>query len=519
MPGWPIALIAAAAALTAATIAMLLWTGPGPRAGTGHPAAVRREHLPHRRDEPVRRRVAATAAMAASAGLLLAGLAACGSPSPAVGAAAPVIVDTDMSSDDIMALTYLLERTDISVRAITVEGTGVADGPAGARNVLRLISALGIRRHIPVAFGQPRPLAGTAAFPGAWRATADRMYGLDLPPWPGPAPAGTAVRLLTKTLIGSARPVTVITLGPLTDVALALRNRHALTRKIARIYAMAGAIAVPGNEPVHGRAEWNAYIDPAAARIVLTFGVPMTVIPLDASDSVPITMFFADAVQAHRDTTALRLLAALLNDSSYTQAPVYFWDPLTAVAATDSRVLRQHPGRLIVSQAPGPSYGETTLGTSGAAVTLGGSADAALFARDFLATLNHGRAVTVPSVPGSRRLSVSFDGAHFTYHAPASARPGEMAVRLANRSASRAGGYQLIVGKLGRGKTLSDVTAVIRRGHVTAAPRWFQIMSKLPAPPGADAMWGIALAPGRYALVCVLDASNTLRALTEIRVG
>src|SRR5215472_15238145 len=123
------------------------------------------------------------------------------------------------------------------------------------------------------------------------------------------------------------------------------------------------------------------------------------------------------------------------------------------------------------------------------------------------------------AAPGSQQLSVSFDGAHFTYHAPASAGPGEMAVRLANVSASRSGGYHLIVGKLGRGKTLSDVKAVIRRGHVTAAPRWFQIMSALPAPPGADAVWGIAMGRGRYALVCVVDATNTLRALTEIRVG
>jgi Inosine-uridine preferring nucleoside hydrolase len=79
--------------------------------------------------------------------VMLPGLASCGSGAPPGRAAAtPVIVDTDMSSDDIMALTYLLERTDVSVRAITVEGTGVADGRPGAQNVRRLIRALGIRR-------------------------------------------------------------------------------------------------------------------------------------------------------------------------------------------------------------------------------------------------------------------------------------------------------------------------------------------------------------------------------------
>jgi hypothetical protein len=71
--------------------------------------------------------------------------------------AIPMIVDADMSSDDIMALTYLLERADVRVRAITVEGTGVADGRPGALNVLRLVRALGIRQHITVAFGPPHP--------------------------------------------------------------------------------------------------------------------------------------------------------------------------------------------------------------------------------------------------------------------------------------------------------------------------------------------------------------------------
>lgn len=60
---------------------------------------------------------------------------------------------------------------------------------------------------------------------------------------------------------------------------------------------------------------------------------------------------------------------------------------------------------------------------------------------------------------------------------------------------------------------------MIRRGHVTAAPRWFKIMSILPAPPGATAVWGISLPPGRYALVTMLDASNALRALTEMRIS
>ena len=85
------------------------------------------------------------------AGTLLPGVAACGNAEPTARTARHVIVDTDMSSDDIMALSYLLERPDISVRAITVEGTGVADGRSGAENARRLLRALGIHRRISIA--------------------------------------------------------------------------------------------------------------------------------------------------------------------------------------------------------------------------------------------------------------------------------------------------------------------------------------------------------------------------------
>jgi hypothetical protein len=79
--------------------------------------------------------LAAALALAALAALVAPAVSACGSGAHSPSRAAQrVVVDTDMSSDDIMALAYLLEKPGISVRAITVEGTGVADGPSGAQN-------------------------------------------------------------------------------------------------------------------------------------------------------------------------------------------------------------------------------------------------------------------------------------------------------------------------------------------------------------------------------------------------
>jgi pyrimidine-specific ribonucleoside hydrolase len=430
-----------------------------------------------------------------------------------------VIVDTDMSSDDIMALCYLLERPDISVRAITVVGTGVAHGPAGARNVLRLLHALGIRRTIPVGYGQPNPSGGTQSFPSAWRNTADRMYHLNLPAWPGPRPAESAVRLLTDTITGSARPVKLITLGPFTDIAQALQADPGIAGKISMIYAMAGAVRVRGNEPTHANAEWNVYVDASAARRVLRSGIPMTLIPLDASGNVPITTFFQQAAQARPRTTALRIIGTMLRDPYYTRTPVYFWDPLAAVAATDQQAVQLQTVRLVIGTEPGADLGSTRISPAGSPVRLATSARGSVFERVFLATLNGGQPVPIPAVPASRRLAVSYDGHGYVYRGPHAAAAGQMQIRLANRSAAPFDGFSLVIGKLAAGRTLSDVQAVIRAGTATSVPSWFQVTAILPAAPGADPAWGAVLTPGRYALVCVLERSSALYALTELTTG
>jgi len=453
------------------------------------------------------------------AGALLSSLAACGGgAAPGGGGPTPVIVDTDMASDDIMALSYLLERPDISVQAITVEGTGVAHGPAGAQNALRLLRALGIRRAIPVGYGRANPLAGTQKFPLAWRNTADGMYNLNLPAWSGPQPSESAVRLLIDTISGSARPVELITLGPLTDVALALQADPGIAHKVAMIYSMAGAVRVEGNEPTHSRAEWNVYIDAAAASRVLRSGIPMTFVPLDASNNVPITTFFQETVQAHPRTPALRIIGAMLRGPYYTQALAYFWDPLAAVAATDQQAVQVQAARLIISTGQGPDMGNTRISPVGSPVRVALSASASAFERQFLATLNGGQPVPVPAVPASQRLSVSYDGHTCQYRGPRTAAAGQVEIRLANRSPAPFDGFDLVIGKLAAGRTLSDVQAVIRAGKVTSVPPWFQVTAIRPAASGASPAWGAALTPGRYALVCMLERNSALYALTEVAV-
>jgi inosine-uridine nucleoside N-ribohydrolase len=457
---------------------------------------------------------AAAVLLAAS---MLPALASCGGPAVTPArSATPVIFDTDMAGDDIMALCYLLERRGINVAAITVEGTGEAHGLAGARNVLRLMRALGIHRDVPVAYGQPDPLSGFRSFPLAWRAAADGMYNLNLPPWRGNQPSESAVRLIVDTVNRSAQPVVLVTLGPLTNIAQALRSDPGIAHKIAMIYSMAGAVRVNGNEPVHQRAEWNVYVDAAAADQVLRSGVPMTFVPLDASDSVPITPAYREVIGAHARTPALRIVAKILSLPYYMASLVYFWDPLAAVAATSHSAVRLRTVRLSISAADGPDMGVTRISPSGSAVRVAVSASAAAFDYEYLATLDGGRPIPMPVVPASQHAAVSFDGSNYRYDGPSSAMAGRLEIQLANSSPAAFDGFQLAIGKLASGRTLQDVQDVIRRGTATSVPGWFHVTSVLPAANGAAPAWTVSLTPGTYALVCQRERDGALYALAQL---
>ncbi|MGL5763073.1 MAG: pyrimidine-specific ribonucleoside hydrolase RihA, partial [Plesiomonas shigelloides] len=151
------------------------------------------------------------------------------------------------------------------------------------RNALRILTLLG-RHDIPVAGGAPKPLLRELII-------ADNVHGesgLDGPalPEPGFAPqALTAVELMAKTLRASTEPITLVPTGPLTNIALLLSAHPELKAKIARIVLMGGS-AGPGNwTPA---AEFNIYVDPEAAEMVFSAGVPITMCGLDVTHAAQV---------------------------------------------------------------------------------------------------------------------------------------------------------------------------------------------------------------------------------------
>lgn len=138
--------------------------------------------------------------------LLAVALAGCGGGSGSQSAVSrlPMIVDTDMSSDDLIAIAALARDDRVQLEAVSVSGTGLVHCPAGARLASELLSALG-RGDVPVACGSDVPMQVIHALPEDWRTAADGMFGLELPAG-RLAPRGGAVSLLRRAIDHSPRP-------------------------------------------------------------------------------------------------------------------------------------------------------------------------------------------------------------------------------------------------------------------------------------------------------------------------
>ncbi len=303
----------------------------------------------------------------------------------------PLIIDTDAGSDDFLAIAFLLAHPSVHIDAITVDD-GLAHVDAGARNLAKLVDLSG-RTNLPVFAGRPTPLKGSAEFPAPWRKLADDLPGVQLPATTRPPASKGAADYLIEHLKDQKHFVRILALGPLTNIAEALEREPSVAKSIQEIVIMGGAIRVPGNlddggafQTSNKTAEWNIFVDPWAARIVFRSHIPILLVPLDATNKVPIDLAFVRDFQANAHSPLGRVAAQVLEaDREMVQGGYFFaWDPLAAVALLYPEVLRTSRMHLdILQDAPEAGRTAQTPGNPNARVAM--DADAARFRRIFLA--------------------------------------------------------------------------------------------------------------------------------------
>lgn len=309
----------------------------------------------------------------------------------------PIIYDTDMAHEDMIAALFLMGHPNAELKAITVSGTGEAHCQPGVRTAQGLAALAGMP-ELPVACGRETPLQGNHEFPADWRQGADDAYGVPLPDNPNPPAASEAADLIAKIVSDSPQKVTLVAVGPLTNLGEALREHPEIVQNIAEIYIMGGAVDVPGNVGAsrvgidNQLAEWNIYIDPVAANLVLASGARVVLVPLDATQQVPITRRFYNTLGKARATPVANFVYDVLATQRdfINNGGFEFWDTLTSAVALHPDLTRFESRDIRVVEEEGNQSGWTQTVPDGYPVQVALSGEAERFEALLLTVLNRG---------------------------------------------------------------------------------------------------------------------------------
>lgn len=273
-----------------------------------------------------------------------------------------ILIDTDTASDDAVALMMALRHPDIDIQAITVVAGNVPT-KQGVQNALYTVELCGA--SVPVYAGLAKPLVvelHTAQETHGDDGMGD--IGLDLS---GRAPAeGHGVQVILDTVHANAGNIDLVTLGPLTNVAVALTLDPTLATQINHCYIMGGTSDNFGN--VTAVAEYNIWADPESARIVFESGMQITMIGWDISRKYAV--FEEDDVAAIKafktpladftvdiQGTVLQMVTSELGLSGFD-----FPDPIAMAVALDNTVIAESESYFVtVDTSTGPSRGQTLI--------------------------------------------------------------------------------------------------------------------------------------------------------------
>ena len=298
----------------------------------------------------------------------------------------PVLLDYSPTVSDIGALAFLATHPDLELIGVTLPGTGESHCEPGVAHTRGVLTALGLG-DVPVACGPEEPLTGFNAFPTSWRLDADAM---DLPE-AAPNETASAPDLIVRLVGSASRPVELVAVGPLTNVALAVQSDGTLVERLAGITVMGGAVDVPGNVFRNEVAEWNIWVDPTAAGVVFASGAPVTLVPLDATNHLPSGRIFYESLDAAAATPAAELVrdawAANGDWIDNRDGFFYFWDELAAAVLVDESIVTFEERTLVVDDDERETKGWTREDPAGSVVRVAVSADRRGFEQLFLDTL------------------------------------------------------------------------------------------------------------------------------------
>ena len=430
------------------------------------------------------------------------------SPVPSASAQAgdprPVVITTDMGMDDLLAVYMLLRDPAVDVRAITVDGTGLVHCGPGLRNLRRILVAFG-RPEIPFACGRDEAGPDGVPFPEEWRATSDNMYGVVLPPVVGTEFPPLGEDLLAEVIGDATSPVTIVALGPWTTLQDMFAAHPEVLGQVSGIHAMGGAIDVAGNMDVAGiapgdRIEWNIGADPDSVAAVLALDIPVTFVPLDATDDVPVPSDILARLEADHAAAGADIAYETYTRTPYLWSPGnYWWDSAAAALLTDPDLGTWEDTAVSIND-----RGRIARDDAGRPARIAVAADGPRVTDAVLAGLRRGAARPEPfAVPGS--LVMRWDGTTCRIDGEPPTAAGLTRIEIHNTSDAGAG---LLVAGVREPKTWSDALAWVDDADFSdqdlAIPDWIVEVGSdgVFAEPGMDATAIAELPAGTVGVIC-----------------
>jgi inosine-uridine nucleoside N-ribohydrolase len=283
---------------------------------------------------------------------------------PASAAAKKIVFDTDPGTDDALALMLALNSPELDVRAITVV-PGNVTASQGLENALRMVS-LANRCDIPIAAGAQHPLFQKLVTAEFWHGK-NGLANVELPPSKCKVDSHFGPDLIIQIVHAAPREITLVPVGPLTNIALAVLKDPSIVPLVKEVIIMGGSIS-GGN--VNASAEANIYNDPEAAQIVFQAGWPLTMVGLDVGDKTLFSKKYLDQLsQTHGPINDFiyavgKYLIDLSAQFGSPGTPMY--DPLAVGVAIDATLVKSPEMHVDVETRGDFTRGETVANRRGA---------------------------------------------------------------------------------------------------------------------------------------------------------
>lgn len=272
----------------------------------------------------------------------------------------PILLDCDPGNDDALGILVAAGHANIALKAVTT-GAGHLAGDRTARNGAITLAAAN-RPDVPVAKGAMLPLVRERLIAGIL--DLDTALDPERPELPARELDPRHSADMIVDMVSSGAVSTVVTTGPLTNLALALRRAPDIAVKIDRVVILGGSLGL-GNKTA--AAEWNILCDPEAASIVFGAGAPITLIPVDGSADVGISpdlIARTEAISGPIGQFAAELLRSLVTTfrpGVFSPAFMPLNDPIATLVAGDPSLARTVPARVDIELAGKHTYGRSVV--------------------------------------------------------------------------------------------------------------------------------------------------------------